>query len=572
MKTFTSLFMVLPAAALLLAGCVNEEPNYKKNPGGVTPSDATGFLTTEGTDMRVVYDTQTETGTDNAEGGANRFATRSNPAAEDVIVEIVDASNTTVGKKTYGEWKALAEPVELAIGNYKLRAYSAETIPDKGWDCPVYSTEKEFSIRKGETTQMPDLVCTLANIKVTVGYAADLAQMLSDDTSAEAVLGANSLTFLKGDGKNGYFRAIGETNTLEITITGSFKDTGKEVTLSKTVEGVRAGQWRKVTLIIENADKGNLEIGIVVDSFIQDEEIVVDGSGDLWEPVIDDDQPAAPGIAWGDNDLTVPFALNASMFDAEGNCTVPVALDFASPNGITALQVRIGSDNGELLTAMGIPAEFDLCTVTPESGDLHTALDAMGFPLGEAVEGHKKVQLNLTVLMPLLYKFDGTHTFAFAMTDGRTTRTAGSVTEATLTVKVDRQNESAGPEIVWEGYDINTPQKMNADMKIRIDVTSKSPITAFGVTIDSKILEPYLEIIQLPVNFDLCQAEGTLAATLETLGFPTGSNVAAPLSFDISQFVELLIDMEPGEHKFILAVTDAAGTTTTRTLHLINEK
>ncbi len=572
MKTFTSLFTVLPLAALLLAGCVNEEPNYRKNPGGETPSDAKGWLSTEGTTMRVVYDTETETGSDNAEGDAYRSATRSNPAAEEVIVEIIDASGTSIDKKTYGEWKALTEPVELAIGNYTLRAYSAETIPDKGWDCPVYSTEKEFSISKGATTRMPDLVCTLANIKVTVGYAADLADMLSDDTSAQVVLGTNTLTFAKGDGKSGYFRAVGETNTLEITIQGAFKDTGKEVTLSKTVESVRAGQWRKVTLIIENADKGELEIGIVVDSFIQDEEIVIDGTGDLWEPVIDGGDPTVPGIEWGDHDLSAPLALTASMFDPEGICTTPVVLGFASPNGITALGIRIGSDNAELLATMGIPTEFDLCTVTPESGELHTVLGALGLPLGEAVTGHKTLQLPLTALMPVLYKFDGTHTFAFAMTDGLATRAAGDVIEATLTVTVDKRNENTGPEIVWEGYDIDTPQHLTADMRIKIDVASASPIAAFEVTIDSKILEPYLEIIELPTHFDLCTATGQLAENLNNLGFPTGENVSAPLSFDISQFVELLIDMEAGEHKFILKVTDTAGKTTSRTLHLINDK
>lgn len=569
MKTLTSFFTVLSAAALLLAGCVNEEPNYKKNPGGQTPPDATGFLSTSGMNMRVLYDTETES--DDAKGDAARLAMRSNPTPEEVVVEIVDATNTVLHKKTYGEWKAQTDPIELAIGNYKLRAYSAETIPDKGWETPVYSGEKEFSISKGATTRMPDMVCTLANIKVTVGYAADLAEMLGDDTQAEVTLGANSLTFIKDDGKTGYFRAVDPSNTLHITITGSFKDTGKAVTLSKTVEGVRAGQWRKVTLIIENADKGDLEIGIVVDSFVQDEEIVIDGTGDLWEPVIDDG-PANPEINWGDNDLSAPFALNASMFDPEGNCTVPVALDFASPNGITSLRVRIGSDNGDLLTTMGIPSEFDLCTVTPESGELYTALEALGFPMAEAVTGQKNVRADLTGLMPMLYRFDGTHTFAFAMTDGLAARAAGDVVEATLTVVVDKQNEASGPEIVWEGYDIDTPQTMTADMKIKIDVASESPITAFNVTIDSPILEPYLGIIELPTDFDLCRADGKLATTLNSLGFPTGSEVVAPLSFDISQFVELLIDMDAGEHKFILAVSNEAGKTTTKTLHLINVK
>lgn len=562
MKTFSSLFTVLSTAALLLAGCVNEEPNYKKNPGsGEKPSDATGFLIVGDMNMRVVYDSQTETDSDDAKGEATFSAPRVTPAVDDFIVEIVDDTGATVERKTYGAWKARTEPIELAVGSYMLKAYSEDTIADAGWDCPVYRTEKEFQIRKGETTSMPDLVCTLSNIKVTVGYAADLAEILSDDTSAEVALGANKLIFVKGDVKTAYFRAMDETNTLEITVTGSFRDSGKPVTLSKTLEGVRGGQWRKVTLIIENADKGKLEIGIVVDSFIQDEEIVIDGTKDLWEPVIDEPDPTQPTIQWKGHDLASPYPLAASNTDD------PVVFDLDAPNGITAFVVRFGSDNGELLTAlsdMGIDSEFDLCTITPESGAIHTALSDLGLPLGDAVKEQKTMTLELTALMPLLYRFNGTHTIALEMTDGEATRSAGSVAEATLTVVV-------GPQIVWEGYDIDQSQKLTADMTIVIDVTSANPIASFEVTIDSKILEGYLDNI-LPTYFDLCTAEGELAKQLGDLGFPTGSQVVAPLSFDITQFVELLIDMPAGEHKFILKVTDTAGKAAEKTLHLINEK
>ena len=375
-KTLISTF----AAALLLAGCVNEDPYYGKDPGGETP-DGTGFLSVGDMELRVVYDAQTETGWDDARDDAAAKAprTRSNPTVDQIAVEIVDEAGATVAKKSYGEWKAQTEPIEMAAGNYTLKAYSAETIAAADWECPVYATEKDFTIRKGETTRMPDLVCTLANIKVTVGYAADLADLLSDDTAAEVTLGANTLRFAKGDARAAYFRAEEETNTLRLDIAGTFADTGKSVSLTKTISGVRAGQWRKITFIIENADKGNLEIGIVVDSFIQDEEIVVDGTGDLWEPVIDETE--APTIEWPGHDLAAPLRLDASMFDGEGNCTTPVVFDLKASRGIAALGIAIGSDNADLLarlSSMGIDGTVDLCATTPESA-LGQLLGGMGF-------------------------------------------------------------------------------------------------------------------------------------------------------------------------------------------------
>ena len=568
-KTLISTF----AAALLLAGCVNEDPYYGKDPGGETP-DGTGFLSVGDMELRVVYDAQTETGWDDARDDAAAKAprTRSNPTVDQIAVEIVDEAGATVAKKSYGEWKAQTEPIEMAAGNYTLKAYSAETIAAADWECPVYATEKDFTIRKGETTRMPDLVCTLANIKVTVGYAADLADLLSDDTAAEVTLGANTLRFAKGDARAAYFRAEEETNTLRLDIAGTFADTGKSVSLTKTISGVRAGQWRKITFIIENADKGNLEIGIVVDSFIQDEEIVVDGTGDLWEPVIDETE--APTIEWPGHDLAAPLRLDASMFDGEGNCTTPVVFDLKASRGIAALGIAIGSDNADLLarlSSMGIDGTVDLCATTPESA-LGQLLGGMGLPLGDAVAGRKTLALTLTGLMPQLYAFEGTHTLTLSITDDA----AAAPVQAVLTVLVDKQTAGKDPEIVWvndRGYDFDSPATLTEDMTIRIDIATTSPITAFEVTIESEILRDLLPIIGLPEQFGLCTVTGETAATLGELGFPTGDKVNEqnPLTFDISQFVEVMMALDAGEHKFILSVTDSAGGHTTKTLHLVNE-
>ena len=62
MKTFSIILTAAITAILFAAGCVNEEPAYKNEPGTTpAPEDGTGYLSMAGMTMRVIYDDQTDT-------------------------------------------------------------------------------------------------------------------------------------------------------------------------------------------------------------------------------------------------------------------------------------------------------------------------------------------------------------------------------------------------------------------------------------------------------------------------------------------------------------------------------
>ena len=556
------------SSAALLAGCVNEEPNYAKKPdsGNGTPTEV-GYLSLSGLEMKVIYDGETETMPDDtADASATRAAT---PQVDDFIVEVVNARGESVASKSYAEWKA-AERNELPVGSYTLKVRSQEQFPDVEWEAPVYAASKDFVIEREQTTTLDDITCTLANIKVTMLFSADLADMLSDDTKAVISLGDKSMEFGKKETRAAYYLPEKELNTLEFQLTGSFADTGKPVTLNKSIPNVKAGQWRKITLVIEWADKGDVVFDIEVDNFVLDETVEVNGTDGLWEEVIGGDATEdAPAIVWEGQELSQPFTLTDAMFDQTGNCTVPFRFKVTAPGGLTSLGVAIDSDNASLLEALDriqLPRSFDLCTLDASS-TAGAVLTSFGLPLGSQVVGQQALTLDITRQIPQLYTYAGTHTFALTLGDA-----AGKTTQATLTLVVKKGGTQTGPVITWRGYNIDQSYDLSADMTIVVDIESENGIKAFEVNIDSEVLAPMLGAVGIPETFDLCTVDGALAETLQSFGFKTGSDVTSPMSFDITQFVSILMMMDAGEHKFHLAVTDDNGVTTRKTLHLINRK
>lgn len=567
MRILTQCLAMLSSAALL-AGCVNEEPNYAKKPdsGNGTPTEV-GYLSLSGLEMKVIYDGETETMPDDtADASATRAAT---PQVDDFIVEVVNARGESVASKSYAEWKA-AERNELPVGSYTLKVRSQEQFPDVEWEAPVYAASKDFVIEREQTITLDDITCTLANIKVTMLFSADLADMLSNDTKAVISLGDKSMEFGKKETRAAYYLPEKELNTLEFQLTGSFADTGKPVTLNKSIPNVKAGQWRKITLVIEWADKGDVVFDIEVDNFVLDETVEVNGTDGLWEEVIGGDATEdAPAIVWEGQELSQPFTLTDAMFDQAGNCTVPFRFKVTAPGGLTSLGVAIDSDNASLLEALDriqLPRSFDLCTLDASS-TAGAVLTSFGLPLGSQVVGQQALTLDITRQIPQLYTYAGTHTFALTLGDA-----AGKTTQATLTLVVKRGGTQTGPVITWRGYNIDQSYDLSADMTIVVDIESENGIKAFEVNIDSEVLAPMLGAVGIPETFDLCTVDGALAETLQSFGFKTGSDVTSPMSFDITQFVSILMMMDAGEHKFHLAVTDDNGVTTRKTLHLINRK
>ena len=562
---------MLAAVAFVAAGCVNEEPPYKEEPKP-TPGDATGFLSVSGLSMRVVYDetdVRPDDTSDQTQSPQAVSGTRAEqPDVDGFIVEILDADNAQVFKKTYAELKQqLAEPMELPVGAYRMEVRSEESTPDVAWEHPVYGATSSFTISKAQTTQLEEVVCTLQNIKVTVDYSSELAGMLADTSKATISLGQTSQEFLKTETRAAYFKSLDIENTLVFNFDGVFAGTDIPAQFSKQITGVKAGQWRKISVVINYADKGTLLFQVTVDNnIIQDNSFVVDGTDNLLEELLED--PSAPALAWPGHDMSKPFTLTDAMFDDNGNCIEPFVFDLASPNGIESLRVNIASTSSQFMASMAaiqLPETFDLCALDASS-PAGIILKGFGYPVGGELKGQQAKSFNIAGQIKALYEFDGTHTFSFDMTDAK-----GVSTAAALTLVVDKSAGQEGPAIVWRGYDIDQQYEVQKDMVIDIDVTAAAGIKSFWVTIDSEALKALLPVINMPEKFDICDIPADLAAILhDEFGFPINEQVKnqTAVMFSITKFVEILLEI-PGEHNFVLDVTDNNNVLTHKTVKLI---
>lgn len=562
---------MLAVAAFVAAGCVNEEPPYKEEPKP-TPGDATGFLSVSGLSMRVVYDetdVRPDDTSDQTQSPQAVSGTRAEqPDVDGFIVEILDADDAQVLKKTYAELKQqLAEPMELPVGAYRMEVRSEESTPDVAWEHPVYGATSSFTISKAQTTQLEEVVCTLQNIKVTVDYSSELAGMLADTSKATISLGQTSQEFLKTETRAAYFKSLDIENTLDFNFDGVFADTDIPAQFSKQITGVKAGQWRKISVVINYADKGTLLFQVTVDNnIIQDNSFVVDGTDNLLEELLED--PSAPALAWPGHDMSKPFTLTDAMFDDNGNCIEPFVFDLASPNGIESLRVNIASTSSQFMASMAaiqLPETFDLCALDASS-PAGIILKGFGYPVGGELKGQQAKSFNIAGQIKALYEFDGTHTFSFDMTDAK-----GVSTAAALTLVVDKSAGQEGPAIVWRGYDIDQQYEVQKDMVIDIDVTATAGIKSFWVTIDSEALKDLLPVINMPEKFDICDVPADLAAILhDEFGFPINEQVKnqTAVTFSITKFVEILLEI-PGEHNFVLDVTDNNNVLTHKTVKLI---
>lgn len=441
MKTFTKFLTMLAVAALFATGCVNEEPPYKEDPNP-EPAGMTGYLSIGNLSMTVVYD-ETEIRPDDTsdETQAARTASGTRATAPDVdsfIVEILDADNAQVLEMTYAELKEqLKTPMELKVGAYRMEVRSEDTMPDAAWEHPVYGATSDFTITKAQTTSPEEVVCTLQNIKVSVEYSSELADMLADTSKATVSLGDTSLDFLKTETRAAYFKPLALENTLDFVFDGTFADTDVPAKFSKQITGVKAGQWRKVSVVIGYADKGNILFSVKVDnSILQDNKFVVDGTENLGEELLED--PNAPALTWPGHDMTQPFTLTDAMFDAEGNCIEPFAFDLSSPNGIDqqyevqkdmVIDIDIEADKGiksffvtidsetlrPLLPVINLPEKFDICDIPDELVEvLH---GEFGFPINEQVKNQTSVTFSITKFVEILLEIPGEHNFVLDVTD-----------------------------------------------------------------------------------------------------------------------------------------------------------
>lgn len=566
------LYQILAVCALtvLATGCKDETPNYGQS--GNESSKIVGYIDLNGLSPQVLLDAEI-----NQTPAQTRAVTE---ASSDYLVRIYDSSNQCVLDTTYGDMQSKFNDgpnqnlLALPVGSYRLEVHSQEpsSVPDVEWEAPTYGTSYNFSIQRTHTSDNPltiadEVICKLSNIKVSVSISADLAELLGDDTKSTVALGSAVAEFAKGESRAAYFRpqnSNGEGDTLEFTLSGT-KD-GKPAELSKTITGVKAGQWRKITLSIVHAETGDIKIVVTVDSFVQDSEITINSTESLWEPELDEGTDR-PTLTWPGHDLTQPVAIDESMYSASGSFTgTAPALSLSAANGIGSLLLSITSDNAafrtEIIESAGL-TDVDLC------GTISRLHPFYGL---QVTAGATEATIDLESIMHLFFGYEGSHTLSFNMTDNK-----GRNAVATLQFNYGKGGAADDPSIVCRQFDIDRPHTVQLGEEIDVDIVTPSGIQAFVVSIISEILnEDVLAVVGLRPTFDLCNVTdpNELAAlTSSDIGFPVNDEVRGQTSmtFSISKFIGMLSAF-PGTHQFRLAVTNADGSTTTKTLQLIVEQ
>lgn len=548
MKTITKFLSLTAILAMVLCSCNKDNPNYIGS--GDQSKDNIGYLALGGLKASVMEETENS---DSSENLADALATR----AVDINtfnVVISDATGATVAEYIYGELPA--EPIELYAGTYTVSLSSGTMSAGAAFEEPVYAAEKEVIITRKQTTTVSDIVCKLSNIKVTVAYSADILEQLDTDYSTMKVaLGDSALSYVIDETRAGYFEAVAQENVLDLTFTCRYKDSDKDIIMTNKISGVKAAQWRKINVVVQHASDGTATIGIVCDTWTYDEEITFDTSMMLFEEILVDDTDL-PEIVWEGHDLAETFELTDDMFDADGNFTSSINIDITAKSAIQSIVVKAASDNADFTTAYAeiMPLEADIC-----SGEVSNAiLKIMGYPTD--AKGATSTRIKFASQADMLKSYEGTHSFEITVTDAN-----GGKSVATLSIQY---GQNVAPRIVWVGYNIDERQTYVAGMTCDLKVTAPLTIADFNVEIVSETLNAdQLSSVGLTSKFSLVNSTEYFEK-LAGLGFPIGDEVAgkSELDLSISNFLSLLAMLGPGDHDFVMSVTDVEGNNTTKTV------
>ena len=543
MKSVVKMMGVALTALLTLGACNKDKVNY------VGPNDSAndnvGYLVVGGMEASVLEDTE------NISSPASTRAEGVDINTFDVVV--TNQSGQEVASFKYGERPS--EPIALEAGVYTI-AMSSAKMEGAAWETPVYAGKKEVIITRKQTTEVKDLVCKLANIKVTVAYSADLAEQLDGDNTKMIVeLAESGLEYAFTETRAGYFAPVAAENTLKLTFNCRYKGETKDITMTNEIKGVKAAQWRKINVVVQHAADGTATIGIVCDTWTYDEEITFDTSASLMEETIPDDTDA-PVIVWEGHDLSQPFELTDDMFDAEGNFTSSINLDVTAKAAIKSLVVKVSSDNADFTKEYSeiMALEEDLCAPTASPA----ILKMMGYPTD--AKDATTVRIKLAAQAEMLKSYEGTHSYEITVTDVN-----GASTTITLNIQY---GQNVAPRIVWEGYDIDKQQTYVAGMTCDLTITAPLTIADLRVKIISATLTPEeLAGVGLAGEFSLVN-DTQFFESLKNLGFPVGDEVAGKteLNLSITNFLGVLNMLGAGEHSFEISVTDAEGNKTTKTV------
>lgn len=349
------------------------------------------------------------------------------------IVEVVKSDGSKVASWTYA---TMPPAPTFAVGTYTVRVKSHNPQPVE-WEKPYYAGEQQFQIKANDVTDVDPIVCTLANVRVSIEVTEALKKASAGDvkitfTGEPGV----DLEFAPDETRSGYFAYTEGLSTMKVHFEGTVSGAREDFT--HVLKDIQPGQHRLVKFALRinpnpPADEtGNIEIpegeGVMVDCGVTTYE--VDGTVSSKEDVIDDsgrpgqeeggddpkpDDPDDKAITFSSSTLDLEGPNMAEEFGEEEGLK-PAVVDIHSENGVTKLEVKIFSAflTEEMLSGIGLTSQFDLA----DPGEYAEGLAGLGFPSADEVNGAHDLQFNITKFIPLIFE-EGDHKFEITVTDSK---------------------------------------------------------------------------------------------------------------------------------------------------------
>lgn len=349
------------------------------------------------------------------------------------IVEVVKSDGSKVASWTYA---TMPPAPTFAVGTYTVRVKSHNPQPVE-WEKPYYAGEQQFQIKANDVTDVDPIVCTLANVRVSIEVTEALKKASAGDVKI-TISGEPGVDLEYGldETRSGYFAYTEGLSTMKVHFEGTVSGAREDFT--HVLKDIKPGQHRLVKFALRinpnpPADEtGNIEIpegeGIMVDCGVTTYE--VDGTVSSKEDVIDDsgrpgqeeggddpkpDDPDDKAITFSSSTLDLEGANMAEEFGEEEGLK-PAVVDIHSENGVKSLKVKIISDflTEDMLSGIGLTSKFDLA----DPGEYAEGLAGLGFPSADEVNGAHDLQFNITKFIPLIFE-GGDHKFEITVTDSK---------------------------------------------------------------------------------------------------------------------------------------------------------
>lgn len=376
---------------LLLVSCANEESQVDSGYGSINVEVSA--------DYQAVPVTRSTTQTTET----------SNPDVSEFALKLV----STDGSFSRA-WDSLADfdPAEkIPVGTYTMSAYYGD-LEEEGFDKPYYLGQSDVAVRYRENTPV-EILCTLANVKVTVEYSEAFKKYFADYATTIHAAEGDYIKFEKEETRAAYVKPG------KITIqTYLKKQNGIESTFEPAaIENAQPRQHYRIKLDIADNAAGEAQLSISFDETTETQPVAID---------ISDEVMVAPAPSFLPAGFEPGTPLEVKENSYPDNRQVNISL--TAKAGLAACTLTTSSAS---LESEGWPREIDLVNLSSENRAL---LSRLGLKLKGFTEmGSKMGFIDFAEVFAHLHTLDGSdqHTFTISAKD-----MYGKVSESPITLSI----------------------------------------------------------------------------------------------------------------------------------------